>query len=512
MNHFPILSFTIFVPLLGALALTLLPNLNEKALKQVGLYLSLSTLLFVVLLLRQFDPTQSGYAITEKYAWIPSLKVNFSLGLDGISLLLIGLTALISPLCILTLPKTNTNSRLYILLFLILQSAALGVFLTLDFIPWFLFWELSLVPSYFLIKLWGGSNAAKAAYQFVIYTMGGSAFMLLAFAGIYFKTGTFNFVELTELAKSGGLTLSLASLGHTWTVIVFLGVFIGLAVKVPLYPFHTWLPLAYSEAPTGASIFMTAVMSKMGVYGFIRILWPLFPTLLHRASGFLVWLALAGVVLGAFAAIRQTDIKRMLGYSSINHLSYCLLALFSISSITPESAMGYAPITAAFAGLLLQLFNHGLSAAALFYCVGFIESQLSTRSITEIGGIRKIAPRLAGFSGVALFCSLGLPGLSGFIGEFLIFKGVWGIHPIISTIACLGLFATAYFLLTIWQNVFHGATTENVKSTLKDFTASDVLTLAPITLLMILLGILPSILIQLFNPLIQHWASSLVLP
>ena len=270
------------------------------------------------------------------------------------------------------------------------------------------------MPAFFLIKLWGGPGAARAAYQFVIYTLAGSAFMLAGFAAIYGATGELDFVRLAALAAKGTLA---AQLGGAWIKVVFLGVFLGLAVKVPLFPFHTWLPSAYAEAPTGASMFLTGVMSKMGVYGFLRILWPLFPAQLHACAGPLLWLALGGVVLGAFAAMAQTDLKRMVAYSSINHLSYCLLALFAVAGATAPAP---AAAASAFSGALLQMFNHGLSASALFLCVGILETRSGRRGLNDFGGVRTSAPIFAGLCGIAMFSSLGLPGLNGFVGEFLI--------------------------------------------------------------------------------------------
>ena len=251
-------------------------------------------------------------------------------------------------------------------------------------------------------------------------------------------------------------------------------------------------------------MFLTGVMSKMGVYGFLRILWPLFPAQLHDAAPCLLWLALGGVVLGAFAAIRQTDLKRMVAYSSINHLSYCLLALFAVAgATTPDAA------ASALSGTLLQMFNHGLSAAALFACVGILESRSGgRRGLNDFGGVRTVAPLFAGLCGVAMFSSLGLPGLNGFIGEFLIFSGVFGLAPWAAAVACLGLLATALFLLTFWQRVFHGPVGAGVAA-FRDLDRVEFLTLLPFAILMFLLGVLPQIVITLFNPLVTTWAAHL---
>src|SRR5688500_9033583 len=370
MTSLPLLSLLVFVPWAGAALLAFLRRSNAATSRALALVFSLSTLVLVALALFDFDPSRTAPQLVERHAWITALNVQYHLGMDGLSLVLVLLTGIITPLALIASRRVERSPRLFGALFLALQGAALGVFLALDFFHWFIFWELSLVPAFFLIKLWGGSGATRAAYQFVIYTIGGSAFMLLGFAALFAASGTLNFVELAQLAADGTLARNLASIGGWWPQAVFLGVLLGLAVKVPLWPFHTWLPPAYAEAPTGVSMFLTGVMSKMGVYGFLRILWPIFPGPLHDAARVLIWLALGGVVLGAYAAMRQTDLKRMVAYSSLNHLSYCLLALFAVTAATGGPKPVNDDAVAALSGTILQIFNHGLSAAALFYGVG----------------------------------------------------------------------------------------------------------------------------------------------
>jgi NADH-quinone oxidoreductase subunit M len=504
MKSLPLLSLIIFLPWLGALVLALLPRLSDNVSRWLSLAFSLSTLALGLVALSGFE-RYLGLQFTEQHAWIPSLNVTSHLGLDGMSLLLVLLTGIVGPTALLASWREKRDVRLFGLLFLLLQGAALGVFLALDFFPWFVFWELSLVPAFFLIKLWGGEGASRAAYQFVVYTMAGSVFMLAGFAALYAATGTLDFVSLAALQADGTLA---NELGGMWGTVIFAGVLLGLAVKVPLFPFHTWLPAAYAEAPTGASMFLTGVMSKMGVYGFLRILWPIFPAQLHAWSTPLLVLALGGVVLGAFAALRQTDLKRMIAYSSINHLSYCLLALFAVAS-TWYANTSPAATAAAFSGILLQVFNHGLSASALFCTLGILESRHGgKRGLNDFGGVRTAMPIFAGLCGVALFSSLGLPGLNGFVGEFLIFRGVFGLVPWAAVVATLGLLATALFLLTFWQKVFHGPQGDRVK-TFTDVSGLELVTLVPVVILMFALGIFPQLLTGLINPLITSWAASL---
>jgi NADH-quinone oxidoreductase subunit M len=508
----PPLSAIIFAPWAGALLLSLAPGLGARASRAVALAFSLSTLALALVVTAGFDRTSVGYQLVEQHAWIPALNVHYHLGIDGLSLVLVLLVGILAPLCLVASGRNPADARRFSLLYLVLQGATLGVFLALDFFHWFIFWELSLLPAYFLIRRGGGAAAARAAYQFVIYTMGGSAFLLLGFAAIFAATGTLDFVELARLGADGSLAHRLLALGSFWPQAVFWGVFLGFAVKVPLFPFHTWLPPAYAEAPTGVSMFLSGVMSKMGVYGFLRILWPLFPRPLQAAAGGLLWLALGGVILGAYAAMRQTDLKRMVAYFSINHLSYCLLALFAVSAATGRSGDAGAA-QAALGGTVLQLFNHGISAAALFYGIGVLEARAGgRRGLDDFGGVRAAAPVFAGLCGIAMFSSLGLPGLNGFVGEFFIFRGVWGLAPWAASLACLGLFATAWFLLTFWQRVFHGPRAGAAAGEFPDLTRRDLAVFIPLVALMFLLGVWPQLLTGLFNPLITAWAGPLSPP
>jgi len=511
-SRLPLLSLLVFAPWVGAFLVAIWRRATPAASRLLALGFSLSTLALSLALLPSFDPARTAPQFAERHVWIAPLNVHYHLGLDGLSLVLVLLTGFVAPAALLASWRLERSVRLFGALFLLLQGSALGVFLALDFFHWFIFWELSLVPAFFLIKLWGGPGAARAAYQFFIYTIGGSAFLLAGFAALFAATGTFDFLQLARLGADGDLAARLGGPGAWWPTAVFLGVLLGLAVKVPLWPFHTWLPPAYAEAPTGVSMFLTGVLSKMGVYGFLRLLWPIFPAQLHAAAPALLLLALGGVVFGAWAALRQADLKRLVAYSSINHLSYCLLALFAVSAATARSAPAADAALAALNGTLLQLFNHGLSAAALFCCVGVLEARSAgRRGLDDFGGVRRPAPLFAGLCGLALFSSLGLPGLNGFVGEFLIFRGVFGLAPAAAAVACLGLLATAIFLLTFWQRVFHGPT-HDATAGFRDLNAVEVATLAPSIVLMFVLGVYPRLLVDLFNPLVSHWAGHLILP
>jgi NADH-quinone oxidoreductase subunit M len=336
--------------------------------------------------------------------------------------------------------------------------------------------------------------------------MAGSVALLLAFLAIYLSTGKFDFTELADMGRNGTLTSALsAELGwrslnsKPLSLIIFTGAFLGFAVKVPLYPFHTWLPLAYAEAPTGTSMLLTGVMSKMGVYGFLRILLPIFPEQMHWILTPLLWLAVISIVFSASAAFAQRDLKRMLAYSSISHLGYCLLGIFVIAKFTGIDAPSVTAKSAALNGVFLQMFNHGLTASALFWFVGLLEQRSGgLRGLDDFGGLRKVAPVFCGMMGIALFSSLGLPGLNGFVGEFLVFRGAFPLVTWATALSALGLLLTAVFILTILQRVFHGPLNQ-AWSKMPDLTLKERLILLPAITLMFVLGIYPQLVLGVIN-------------
>jgi len=434
----------------------------------------------------------------EKADWVPSLGIQYFLGVDGLGALMVLLTAIVTPLAILVsgtlfADGKQNNSHVYYALVLWLQAGLFGTFTALNFFHWFLFWELGLIPAFFLVKLWGGPKRGPAATQFFIYTMVGSVALLLSFLAIRFATGSFDFIELAAMAKSGALTKALEA-HFAWksiAMIVFFGAFLGFAVKVPVIPFHTWLPAAYSEAPSPVTMLLTGVMSKMGVYGFLRILLPIFPEQIRALLTPLLWLAVATIVLSACAAFAQKDLKRMLAYSSINHLGYCLLAMFAATSAATAVNAPEIQKAAALDGCLLQMFNHGLTASALFLFMALIEKRSAgLRGLDDFGGLRKVVPVFTGLMGIAIFSSLGLPGLNGFAGEFLIFKGVFPLAPWAAAISTIGILVTAIFLLTLIQRVFCGPLNERWAQ-FPDLTTSERLLVVPSIALMFILGVWP---------------------
>jgi NADH-quinone oxidoreductase subunit M len=495
-NSLPILTLLTLLPLFGGVVLLGLDRSQQRLARGLAVTFSLLTLALTVALWLSFNTDAAGLQFVEKHAWIPSLGIEYKLGLDGLSLLLVALTALVTPMAMLAARGIYDRAPLFFALVLFLEAGLMGTFTAMNFFHWFLFYELALVPAFFLVKLWGGPQRGPAATQFFIYTMVGSVAMLLAFLALFQATRTFDFLELAALARSGKLVpligekLAWAGLGGPQLALVlFGGVLLGFAVKVPLMPFHTWLPAAYAEAPSSVTMLLTGVMSKMGVYGLLRILLPIFPEPMRAVLTPLLWLAVATIVFSAFAAFAQRDLKRVLAYSSINHLGYCLLGCFVVVK-ADGAALERA---AALSGVLLQMFSHGLTAAALFCFLGFLEERSGgLRGLDDFGGLRRVVPVFCGLMGISLFASLGLPGLSGFVGEFLIFKGAFALSGWSAAVSTLGLLVTAIFLLTLLQRVFNGPLNERWK-TLPDLTAAERLVVVPAVLLMFALGIYPQL-------------------
>jgi NADH-quinone oxidoreductase subunit M len=505
MNAFPLITILTAVPLIGAFGVLGLGAKNKKFARGMALTFSFTALALTLVLWHRFNPASGELQFEELHAWIPAIGVQYHVGIDGLGLLMLLLSAIVVPMSMAASWQIQEGTSLYLSLILFLQAGLFGTFSALNFFHWFIFWELSLIPAFFLIRLWGGPQRAAAATQFFVYTMVGSVALLLAFLAIFQCTGMFDFIGLSELARSGQLIPALA--GILWprvapqqiALIIFSGAFLGFAVKVPLIPFHTWLPEAYAEAPTGTTMLLTGAMSKMGVYGFLRILLPIFYVEMRSMRTMLLWLAVATIILSAYAALAQTDLKRILAYSSINHLGYCMLGIFSVAGFTGDAPAFATAKVAALNGVMLQMFNHGLTAATLFWFVALLEKRSGgLRGLNDFGGLRKVAPVFCGLMGIALFSSLGLPGLNGFVGEFLVFRGAFPLATWATALAVLGLLATAIFILTILQHVFSGPLNERW-SRLQDLTIGERLTLLPAIAIMFVLGIYPQLVLGVIN-------------
>jgi NADH-quinone oxidoreductase subunit M len=483
-----LISALILIPLIGALALFTAPARNARP---ISLLFNGLAALDAILLWQRFDIHTAGLQLIERHAWIPAIGAEYLLGLDGLSLLLVLLTSLVIPFALLA----QKMDRGFCALMLITQSALYGTFTAQNFVLWFLFYEMSLIPAFLLIKIWGGENRDRAATKFFLYTFLGSVAMLLGFLGIYLVRGSFDFGTLAGFAKNGLLTGTIA-----W--LAFGGIFLGLAVKVPLFPFHTWLPDAYESAPTGASMMLTGVLSKMGVYGFVRLLLPLFPNEIRIVGPWLLALALCSIVFAPLAAWAQSDLKRMVAYLSINHLGYCMLGLFAVAA----SSVGAAIDTqAALSGVFMQVFNHGITASALFYLVGLLEQRRGQRGIDDFGGLMQKTPLLCGWMSVAMFSSLGLPGLNGFIGEFLIFKGSFAVTASFTAIAVIGLLVTAIVFIRAMQALFSGPLAESCIA-FPDLLPGERVAIIPVTLLMFAIGVAPQFMFNIFNATVVQMA------
>ncbi len=478
----------IVTPLLGAFALSIWRPRNARA---VALLFNAFSAFYALMLWQKFDSAAAGLQLAERHAWIPAIGAEYLVGVDGLSLLLVLLTSLIFPFAAFA----QRGSRGFCALMLVMQSALYGTFTAQNFVLWFLFYEMSLVPAFLLIKIWGGPNRDRAATKFFVYTFLGSVAMLLSFLGIYFARETFDFGQLATLGKSGLLTGHLA-----W--FAFAGIFLGLAVKVPLFPFHTWLPDAYETAPVGVAMVLTGVLSKMGVYGFVRLLLPLFPNEIKILAPWLLGLAVCSIVFASLAAWAQSDLKRMVAYLSINHLGYCMLGLFAVSGAANRPAV---EMQAALSGVFMQIFNHGITAAALFYFVGILEERRGARGLHDFGGLMQRTPLLCGWMSIAMFSSLGLPGLNGFIGEFLIFKGSFAVTASYAAVAVLGLLVTAIVFLRAMQLLFSGPLAQACAA-FPDLRRGEKFVIVPATLLMFALGIVPQFLFNIFNTTVVQMA------
>ena len=458
-------------PLLAALLIIAMPAHRARTVALTGALVSFG---LTVWLLTQFN----GKAIETKRSWIPDLGIDYHVGLDGTNALVLFLAALLALIVVWISWGHSDRPKTYFALLSLQFTGLFGTFTALNFFHWFIYWELALVPAFFLIKLFGqGVERHKAAINFFLFTVLGSVAMLLGFLFLYQETESFNFIELPEKVKS----LEVSSL-------IFVAILAGLWVKVPLAPLHIWQAPAYAAAPTPVVILLTGVMSKMGVYGFLRLIVPIFPNQLQQHADVLLGFALLTILWGAFLALRQTDLKKLLAFSSLNHVAYCVLGIGAIGVAVNGPKIDANEL--ARQGVILQMFAHGLSAAGLFYLVGLLEHRVGSRDRDGFGGLCSVTPRFAAVFYILTFCSLGLPFLAGFAAEFLIFSGSFAVAPKMTVVATLGLLATAVFLLTMLQRVFTGPVNEQHRS-MPDLTQNEILILTPILILVFWAGIYP---------------------
>ncbi len=488
MDGLPILSIITFLPLAGALLIAFLPATYARP---VALGAALLTWVVSMLLVVGFAAGRGGlFQFTEELSWIPTFGIEYKLGVDGLSLLLVVLTTTLSWISILASFKPiQTRIKEYMISFLILEVGMIGVFLSLDSFLFYIFWEIVLVPMYLIIGIWGGSNRIYATIKFVLYTLVGSLLMLVAILATAFAyqaghdgswVGAFDFMQLRDYAETSGFADGLQ-------IAAFLAFFLAFAIKVPMFPFHTWLPDAHTEAPTAGSVILAAVMLKLGAYGFIRFALPLYPDAAQTFGPAIIVLSLIAIIYGAIVAMVQPDLKRLVAYSSVSHMGFVTLGIF----VFTEQGMQ---------GAILQMINHGLITGALFLLVGVIYERTHDRTIAKMGGLAARTPVYAAVFGFFAFASAGLPGLSGFVGEFLVLVGTFEVSPVAATIATFVMILSAGYLLFMYGRIVFGELSEFLQALgdhLTDMTPVEILTLVPLGVLVVVFGIQPGLLLDL---------------
>lgn len=459
------LSLITFIPLIGALAVALLP---KGATKVVAIGASLVSFLLSLAVLAGFNSTQAGYQFVESMPWIQQLGIGYKMGVDGINLWLMLLTTFIFPIAIwFSFGSIHQREKEYYALMLLMETATLGVFLSLDMFLFYVFWEFALVPMYFIIGVWGGERRVYASVKFFIYTMAGSVLMLIAILILGTSAGSF---DLEVVARNNP---------YAGNALMFLAFALAFAIKVPMFPFHTWLPDAHVEAPTAGSVILAAVLLKMGSYGLIRFNLQLFPQASQSIAPLMIVLGVIGILYGAVVAFAQSDAKKLVAYSSVSHMGFIVLGIFALNQIGIQ-------------GAILQMVNHGLSTGALFLIIGFIYERRHTREMAKFGGIWARMPLYGTLALIAVLSSVGLPALNGFVGEFTILQGAFQANQLATAFAALGMVLGAVYLLTMFQKVFLGESNDAANDTLKDLNWKEVATMVPLLVMCFVIGLYAS--------------------
>jgi len=481
------LSLVTFFPLVGFVIVLLLPRQQKTAIRWTALVTSLVTFGLALWMLAQFDQANPDLQLTARQTWVsfPGLNIEYFMGVDGLSILLVLLTTFLSPVAILsTWDSVQERVKGFMACFLLLEVGMTGVFLAQDLVLFFVFWEFSLVPMYFLIGIWGGERKVYAAYKFILYTMVGSILMLLGIIWLGIRGGTFS---VPDLVASGGLN----SAEQIWLFAAFA---LAFAVKVPLWPLHSWLPDAHVEAPTAGSVILAGVLLKMGTYGLLRFNLSLFPEATLRLAPWIAGLAVFGILYGAAVSYVQKDMKKLVAYSSVSHLGFVVLGMFALN---PEGIRGS----------ILQMVNHGLSTGALFLLVGFIYERRHTREMDLMGGVWKVMPLYGSLTLFVVLSSIGLPALNGFVGEFTILLGAYGSQalssPWFAGLATLGVILAAVYLLHMFEKVFLGPVVHAENRGLKDLNLREIVTLAPLLVLILWIGLYPRPFFALMGPAVD---------
>jgi len=511
MIGFPILSLITFLPVLGMILILFIPKEQPKTVKYLSLAITAIQVVLAIILLANYNYNLAGVYEEKSFqfigkfrwihitgiSWLGTVKVDYFLGIDGISMPMVILTAIVSFIATISSWTIEKSVKGYFALFLLLDTGMMGVFVALDFFLFYIFWELMLLPMYFLIGIWGGPRKEYAAIKFFIYTLFGSIFILLTMIGLYFSTTevladgsrvfTFNMLAMMNQANAtpDGI-LSIAN-PNNLRFIAFIAMFVGFAIKIPMFPFHTWLPDAHVEAPTPISVILAGVLLKMGTYGILRINYPIFPEITRQLMWWIALFGMINIIYGALVALAQKDFKKLIAYSSVSHMGYVLLGMASLT-------------TAGINGAIFQMFNHGTITAMLFLIVGVVYDRAHTRGLYDFGGLATQMPVYTGFVTVAFFAAIGLPSMSGFVSEALVFVGSFGVATtrILAMISTLGILLGAGYMLWTLQRIFFGPLNEKW-NILKDVDKRELAMFIPLSIIIIFLGVYPSAMLNIMN-------------
>src|SRR5210317_543123 len=463
---YPILSLLVFLPLVGVIPLLILKN--DEAAKYWTLFITIVIAVISLQLYFKFDKTTALYQFGVDHAWIPMWDIRYTLGIDGISLLLVLFTTMIMPLCVLcSWNYITTRVRPFLACLLIMETSMLGVFMALDFVLFYILWEAMLLPMYLLIAIWGGPRKIYASIKFFLYTLAGSVLLLVAIIALYLKNGSFSIPMMMGQDYSS-----------VFQIYVFLAFFLAFAIKVPMFPFHTWLPAAHVEAPTAGSVVLASVLLKMGTYGFLRFCLPITPEATITFMPYILWLSIAGIIYGGFTALAQSDMKKLIAYSSVGHMGFVTLGIFVMN-------------TAGIEGAILQMINHGITTGALFLCVGMIYERTHSRELADATGIGKFVPWYVTFLAFFSLSSFGFPGTNSFIGEFLVLAGTFEFDLTLGLAAIPGAVLAAAYMLRMLQKVIWGGTDNPDQSWITDLNSREIVTLAPFLLFVLWIGLSP---------------------
>ncbi len=485
--HFPILSLITFIPLMGVFFIAFINEKNEGLIKWLTFIILVIDFIVSLPLFFYFDPTTYHMQFVERIPWIKSLGFEYHVGVDGISLFLVLLTTFLTPLAQLsTWGAINKKVKLFNIVVLLMQTGMLGVFISIDMFLFYVFWEVQLIPMYLMIGIWGGPNRVFATMKFFLYTFAGSVLMLVAIMALYFLYHSVTGTYTSDMVKL--MSTPLPAHMQLW---LFLAFFIAFAIKVPMWPFHTWLPWAHVEAPTAGSVILAGILLKMGTYGFLRFNLPMFPDMTHAFAILVIVLSIIGIFYGAFVAMVQPDIKKLVAYSSVSHLGYSMLGMFALTQVGVE-------------GSILQMLNHGISTGALFLIVGIVYERRHTRLISEYGGLASLIPVFSVFFMIFTLSSIAVPGTNGFVGEFMILLGAFLDKPIYGIIVAFGGLFSAVYMLTMYKRVVFLKVTNPKNLELKDMNNREWAYMLPLLLFVFWIGLYPNTFLSRMRVSVEH--------